>query len=116
MSGFNLYGIETIGLRGYADNSLTPRVQAQGHTVQFATVYDKFTVELRYPITLQPQASVYVLSFLEGGNAWYHFYKVNPFNIHRSAGAGVRLFLPMIGMLGVDWGTDLMRFPEPKGQ
>ena len=115
MSGFNLYGIETIGLRGYADNSLTPRVQAQGHTVQFATVYDKFTVELRYPITLQPQASVYVLSFLEGGNAWYHFYKVNPFNIHRSAGAGVRLFLPMIGMLGVDWGYGFDEVPgNPK--
>ncbi|PKP36194.1 MAG: hypothetical protein CVT98_08695 [Bacteroidetes bacterium HGW-Bacteroidetes-15] len=100
MSGYNLYGRETIGLRGYNNGSLTPPIG----NVRAANVYNKFTAELRYPITLQPQAAIYLLTFLEAGNAWYEFRTVNPFNIHRSAGIGARLFLPMIGMLGVDWG------------
>jgi outer membrane protein insertion porin family len=99
MSGYNLYGRETIGLRGYNNGSLTPPIGS----VRAANVYDKFTMELRYPITLQPQAAIYLLTFLEAGNAWYEFRSLNPFNVHRSAGVGARLFLPMIGMLGIDW-------------
>jgi outer membrane protein insertion porin family len=108
MSGYNLYGRETIGLRGYNNGSLTPPVG----NVKSANVYNKFTVELRYPISLQPQAAIYVLGFLEGGNAWYEFRTINPFNIHRSAGVGARLFLPMIGMLGVDWGYGFDKIPH----
>ena len=67
-------------------------------------VYDKFTLELRYPIMLQPQSTIYVLAFLEGGNCWENIQDFNPFQIKRSAGIGVRIMLPMIGLLGVDWG------------
>ncbi len=108
MSGYNLYGRETIGLRGYNNGSLTPPVG----DVRAANVYNKFTAELRYPITLQAQAAVYLLGFLEAGNAWYDFKDVNPFNIHRSAGVGARLFLPMIGMLGIDWGYGFDQIPH----
>jgi outer membrane protein insertion porin family len=113
MSGYNLYGRETIGLRGYGNGSLTPLVtDSEGRSVRNANIYNKYTVELRYPITLQPQAAIYFITFLEAGNAWYDFYRFNPFNIHRSAGAGVRLFLPMIGMLGVDWGYGFDKIPH----
>jgi outer membrane protein insertion porin family len=67
-------------------------------------VYDKFTVELRYPVILQPQSTIFALLFLEGGNCWSDIRDFNPFQIRRSAGVGVRVFLPMIGLLGVDWG------------
>ncbi len=108
MSGYNLYGRETIGLRGYNNSSLTPPVG----NVRAANVYNKFTMEFRYPITLQPQAAIYLLTFLEGGNAWYEFRTLNPFNLHRSAGVGARLFLPMIGMLGVDWAYGFDKIPH----
>lgn len=111
MSGYNLYGRETIGLRGYNNGSLTPPIG----NVRAANVYNKYTVELRYPITLQPQAAIYLLSFVEAGNAWYEFRTVNPFNIHRSAGIGARLFLPMIGMLGIDWGYGFDKIPHNPG-
>lgn len=109
MSGYNLYGSETIGLRGYSNGSLTP---IAANNVRMANIYQKFTVELRYPITLQPQAAIYLLTFLEAGNSWYEFSSFKPFNIHRSAGAGIRLFLPMIGMLGVDWGYGFDEIPH----
>ena len=107
MSGYNTYGSEIIALRGYENYSLTPVVDApysqQGYT-RSGNVYDKFTVELRYPVVLQPQSTIFVLAFLEGGNCWYDIRKFNPFQIKRSAGVGVRVFLPMIGLLGIDWG------------
>ncbi|MDR3188727.1 MAG: outer membrane protein assembly factor BamA [Prevotellaceae bacterium] len=100
MSGYNLYGIETIGLRGYKNSSLTP----YNNGISIANVYDKFTVELRYPFVLSPQSTIYGLVFFEGGNAWLNIKSFNPFSIKRSAGVGVRLMLPMIGLLGIDWG------------
>ena len=106
MSGYNTYGSEIISLRGYENYSLTP-TQVTPYSTSYAyagNVYDKFTVELRYPAVLQPQSTIYVLAFLEGGNCWSDIRDFNPFNIKRSAGVGVRLFLPMIGLLGVDWG------------
>ncbi len=108
MSGYNLYGRETIGLRGYENSSLSPRVNG----IVNANVYTKYTVELRYPITLQPQAAIYLHTFLEAGNAWYEFRSINPFNVHRSAGIGARVFLPMIGMLGIDWGYGFDKIPH----
>lgn len=109
MSGYNLYGKETIGLRGYKNNSLSPVVNGASMA---ANIYTKYTVELRYPISLQPQATIYVLGFLEAGNAWYEFRTFNPFNVHRSAGIGAKIFLPMIGMLGVDWGYGFDKIPH----
>ncbi len=106
MSGYMTYGAEIISLRGYEDYSLTPmRVTPYSSSGTYAgNIYDKFTVELRYPVILQPQSTIYVLGFLEGGNCWADIREFNPFQIKRSAGVGVRVFLPMIGLLGVDWG------------
>lgn len=106
MSGYNTYGSEVISLRGYGNYSLTPMVYAPyaNGNAYSGNVYDKFTVELRYPVVLQPQSTIYALLFLEGGNCWADIRDFNPFQIKRSAGVGVRVFLPMIGLLGVDWG------------
>ena len=106
MSGYDTYGSEIVSLRGYENYSLTPLADSDYTTGNYyaGNVYDKFTVELRYPVILQPQSTIYALLFLEGGNAWADIRKFNPFQIRRSAGVGVRVFLPMIGLLGVDWG------------
>ncbi|MBR5063153.1 MAG: BamA/TamA family outer membrane protein, partial [Bacteroidales bacterium] len=107
MSGYMTYGAEIVSLRGYEDYSLTPKKltpYSQAGLSYAGNVYDKFTVELRYPVILQPQSTIFVLAFLEGGNCWSDIREFNPFQIKRSAGVGVRIFLPMIGLLGVDWG------------
>jgi outer membrane protein insertion porin family len=96
MSGYSTgYAEETIGLRGYENGSLTP-YRAEGYA------YDRFTLELRYPLLLG-NTTIYGLGFLEGGNAWSETKNFNPFEIKRSAGIGVRIFLPMVGMMGIDW-------------
>ena len=96
MSGYSSsYAEETIGLRGYENGSLTP-YRAEGYA------YDRFTLELRYPILLG-NTTIYGLGFLEGGNAWTETKNFNPFDIKRSAGLGVRIFLPMVGLMGIDW-------------
>jgi outer membrane protein insertion porin family len=101
MGGYNLYGVETIGLRGYENSSLTP---GGNRTGDYASVYDKFTVELHYPFIQQPSSTIYGLVFAEGGNAFSGWKSFNPFQLKRSLGFGVRLYLPMIGLIGVDWG------------
>ncbi|MFC2152986.1 outer membrane protein assembly factor, partial [Bacteroidota bacterium] len=101
MSGYSLYGIETIALRGYENSALTPKdasLNKQGN------VYEKINFELRYPVSLKPQATIYVLGFIEAGNAWSSIENYNPFQVKRSAGLGLRAFLPMFGLLGIDWG------------
>jgi len=107
MTGYNTYGSDIISLRGYTNYSLTPQeltpYSSNGYSYA-GNVYDKFTVELRYPVILQPQSTIFVLGFLEGGNCWSDIRNFNPLQIKRSAGVGVRVFLPMIGLLGVDWG------------
>ncbi len=96
MSGYSTsYAQETIGLRGYENGSLTPYGQ-EGYA------YDRYTVELRYPFMLG-NTTIYGLGFLEGGNAWNETKKFNPFDMKRSAGLGVRIFLPMVGLMGIDW-------------
>ncbi|MBQ6287425.1 MAG: outer membrane protein assembly factor BamA [Bacteroidales bacterium] len=106
MSGYDSYGSDIIALRGYENYSLTPwEVTPYSTSGYYAgNVYDKFTMEFRYPVILQPQSTIFVLGFLEGGNCWADIQKFNPLQIKRSAGFGVRVFLPMIGLLGVDWG------------
>ena len=105
MSGYDTYGSEIVSMRGYENYSLTPTATSSATGNYYAgNVYDKFTVELRYPVILQPQSTIYALLFLEGGNCWADIRDFNPFQIKRSAGVGVRVFLPMIGLLGVDWG------------
>ena len=96
MSGYSSgYAEETIGLRGYENGSLTP-YRAEGYA------YDRFSLELRYPFLLG-NTTIYGLGFLEGGNAWHETRDFNPFDIKRSAGLGVRIFLPMVGLMGIDW-------------
>ncbi len=96
-SGYSTtYATETIGLRGYDNGALTP-VGYSGYA------YDRFTLELRYPLMLGSSTNIYALGFVEGGNAWANVKKFNPFDMKRSAGVGVRVFLPMVGLLGVDW-------------
>ena len=107
MSGYDTYGSEIVSLRGYENYSLTPQALSSYNTTgnyYAGNVYDKFTVELRYPVILQPQSTIFALLFLEGGTCWSDIRHFNPFQIRRSAGVGVRVFLPMIGLLGVDWG------------
>jgi len=108
LSGFSLDGRELIALRGYTNNSLTPRNDA-GYVG--GSIFDKFTVELRYPISLNPMATVYVLGFAEAGNSWEKWKDFNPFDTYRSAGVGVRVFLPMFGILGLDWGYGFDNIP-----
>ena len=116
MSGYYSYGTEVISLRGYENYSLTPYEPSAYNSNGYAyagNVYDKFSVELRYPVILQPSSTIYALAFAEGGNCWSDIKKFNPFQIKRSAGVGVRIFLPMVGLLGVDWGWG---FDGPAGQ
>jgi outer membrane protein insertion porin family len=103
--GFNLDGRELIALRGYQDNSLTPTQNVNGFPTRIGgTIYNRYTMELRYPISLNPQATVYPLVFAEAGGAWLDFKDFNPFEVYRSVGVGVRIFLPMFGMIGLDYG------------
>lgn len=100
MSGYNTYGADIISQRGYSNYSLTPTI----NDAYAGRVYTRYTVELRYPVILQPQSTIYALLFLEGGNCWSDIRDFNPFSIKRAAGVGVRVFLPMVGLLGIDWG------------
>jgi len=104
MTGYSFYGRDVISLRGYENGSLTPSVVTRGRAVPSGNVYSKFTFELRYPFTLNPQATIFGLLFLEAGNAWYELKDYNPFKMHRSAGVGLRANLPMFGLLGIDYG------------
>ena len=97
MTGYNIYGVDIIALRGYEDGALDP-------SSYYSVGYNKYTVELRYPVIMKPSSSIYVLGFLEGGNGFNSWKEFSPFKIKRSAGLGVRLYLPIVGMIGVDWG------------
>ena len=96
MMQYALDGRETIALRGYENQSLSSR--------DGSIIYNKFSLELRYPISLKPSASVFALSFLEAGNGFDDFKDYSPFNLKRSAGVGVRIFMPAFGLLGIDFG------------
>ncbi len=101
LTGFSLDGREIIALRGYDDQSVSPPNGA-------ASIV-KYTMEFRYPLSLNPSALVYAMAFAEAGNSWSTFKEFNPFSVKRSAGVGVRVFLPMFGLLGLDYGW---RFDE----
>jgi outer membrane protein insertion porin family len=101
MSGYSMYGSDNIGLRGYGNGTLTP-IAENGQRLG-GNIYSKFTAEIRYPLSLSQSATIYALAFAEAGNAWYEFEDFQPFNVKRSAGIGMRIFLPMFGLLGIDW-------------
>jgi outer membrane protein insertion porin family len=96
MSGSYSYATETIGLRGYDNGSLTPYTK-EGYA------YTRFGIEFHFPFVLQPTTTIYGLAFAEAGNAWTSVSNFNPFSLRRSAGVGVRVYLPMVGLMGIDW-------------
>ncbi|MCC8170928.1 MAG: outer membrane protein assembly factor BamA [Parabacteroides sp.] len=98
MTGYGIYAMETIGLRGYENGSI------MGNNGQYGYAYSRLALELRYPFLLEPSSTIYGLVFAEAGNAWADIKNFSPFDLKRSAGVGVRIFLPMIGMMGIDWG------------
>ena len=107
MSGYSVYGVDVIRLRGYDDSALNPTTGTG-----YSRVYNKYTVELRYPIMMKPSSTIYGLVFAEGGNGFNSWKEFSPFKIKRSAGVGVRLYLPVVGMMGIDWGWG---FDPPAG-
>ncbi len=108
MSGSYTYATETIALRGYDNGSLTPWSR-EGYA------YTRMGVELHFPLMLQQSTTIYALAFLEGGNAWTSVSEFNPFSLKRSAGAGVRIHLPMVGMMGIDWAYGFDKVYGEKG-
>lgn len=106
MSGYNIYGYDIIQLRGYDDGALDPVGSS------YSVAYNKYSMELRYPIILKPSSQIYVLGFMEAGNGFANWDSFSPFKLKRSAGFGVRLYLPIVGMLGIDWGWG---FDPPAG-
>ena len=100
MSGYSsTYATETIGLRGYENGSIA----GNGGYNSYGYAYSRLAMELRYPFLLEPSSTIYGLVFVEAGNAWKDLKSFNPFDLKRSAGVGVRIFLPMIGLMGIDW-------------
>ena len=98
MTGYSIYGVDIISLRGYEDGDLDPV------GTRYSVAYNKYTLELRYPVILKPSSQIYVLGFLEAGNGFKSWKDFSPFKVKRSAGVGVRLYLPIVGLLGIDWG------------
>lgn len=102
MTGYSIYGVEMIRLRGYGDGRLTPTYGT--YNSGYANLYNKYTLELRYPVLNQGGTLIYCLAFGEAGNAFMSWKEFDPFKLKRSAGVGIRVKLPMVGWLGFDWG------------
>jgi len=117
--GFNSFvlGQDIVGLRGYLDNAVTPPLyylRTTGNTInqiEGGIVYDKFVMELRYPISTSQSATIYTFVFGEAGNNWNNFYDFNPFKSYRSAGFGARIFMPAFGLIGLNWAYGFDRLP-----
>lgn len=118
LAGYALDGREIVALRGYPNQSVVPKSRTISGEETFndgATIYNKYTMELRYPITLKPTASIYALAFLEGGATYDNFQNFSPFELTRSAGAGLRIFMPAFGLLGIDFGYGFDPIPGTTG-
>jgi outer membrane protein insertion porin family len=110
LSGYNnLDGREIIGMRGYMNETITPGYFYSKNIG--GTIFSKYTLEVRYPLSLNPSATIFAAAFVEGGNSWFNFTDFNPFSVYRSAGFGLRVFLPMFGLLGLDWGYGFDEVP-----
>ncbi len=106
-----LQGKEIIALRGYEVNQIAGNGVSSSTTTKGAPIYNKYTLELRYPLSLNPNSTIFATTFLQGGNAYKSFKEYNPFDIKRSVGVGARVFLPMFGLLGFDYGWGLDKTP-----
>ena len=98
-----------MGLRGYEAGALTPYT-GTGYYGYNGNLYTKLSVELRYPLLLNQSTNIWALAFVEAGNAWSEFKDFNPFDLKRSAGVGVRVYLPMFGLLGIDWAYGFQKY------
>ena len=108
LSNFNIEGFDIISLRGY-----DPIINTTTGNEANQPIFNKFTMEMRYPISLNPSSTVFALAFAEGGNLYNTFDDYDPFNLNRSVGIGVRAFLPMFGLLGIDWGYGFDQDNDP---
>jgi len=119
-----ILGTEVIGLRGYEDNSIVPvegsnsvmidddgLLVGEDTRIRGGIVYNKFVMELRYPVSLNPSATIYVLAFAAGGSNYNDYSEFDPFNLYKSAGIGARVFMPAFGLLGIDWGYGFDTLP-----
>ncbi|HMG10592.1 MAG TPA: BamA/TamA family outer membrane protein, partial [Mucilaginibacter sp.] len=107
-----LQGSEIIGLRGYQNFSIVPEGSTENqNTNTGSTIYNKYTLELRHPVIASQSATIFLLAFAEGGNVWNNFSQFNPFNVRRSVGVGARIFLPIFGLLGLDYGYGFDKIP-----
>ncbi|NQZ76604.1 MAG: BamA/TamA family outer membrane protein [Ekhidna sp.] len=104
-----LLGTDVVGLRGYPNNSITPFDRE--NNIEGGTLFNKYVMEIRYPISLAQAATIYALTFVEGGNNWDRFADFNPYNVKKSAGIGIRIFMPAFGLLGIDWAYGFDRLP-----
>ncbi|WP_452226804.1 outer membrane protein assembly factor BamA [Lacinutrix cladophorae] len=116
LGSYSLDGRESIALRGYENQSIQPLDDNGNVTSDGGSIYNKFSLELRYPITLKPAAKIYMLGFLEGGIAYNNFHDYNPFDLKRSSGLGLRLFMPAFGLLGIDFGYGFDSVPGQGSQ
>jgi outer membrane protein insertion porin family len=117
--GSFVLGQDIIGLRGYEDNMITPpyyngNTQGSSQQINGGIVYDKLGLELRYPVTTGNAATIYGFVFAEGGNNWYEHKEFNPFDMYKAAGAGVRLFMPAFGLIGLNWAYGFDRLPNQR--
>ena len=116
LGSYSLDGRESVALRGYENQSIQPLDDDGNVTNDGGSIYNKFSLELRYPITLKPSAKIYMLGFLEGGVSYNDFKDYNPFDLKRSAGLGLRLFMPAFGLLGIDFGYGFDTVPGQGNQ
>jgi outer membrane protein insertion porin family len=111
-NSYGLLGYDVISLRGYPvfDYS-NPSVNNpdQSNASRFFTIFNKYSLELRYPLVTNPSSTIYALTFFDAANGWYSFKEYNPFRLRRTVGVGMRFFLPMFGLLGFDYGVGLDR-------
>ena len=111
---FGFAGVDIISLRGYEENQLEANLDPNGSSATVPTpLFDKFTLELRYPLSVNPSSTIYVLAFAQGGNTWRSLRDFNPFDLKRSVGMGLRVFLPMFGTIGFDYGLGFDK-PGPR--
>jgi len=110
-NNFAILGYDIISQRGYpVYSNSNPKINPENVTpAEFFTIFNKYTLELRYPLSTSPTSTIYALGFFEAANGWYSFNTYNPFELRRSVGVGMRFFLPMFGLLGFDYGLGIDR-------
>ena len=116
-TGFNVISRDIVALRGYKDRvlgsqgTLPQRLEGGKNVASSGVAYNKFVMEIRYPVSLNPSATIFLLGFAEGGNNFANYTDYNPFKLYKSAGVGARIFMPAFGMIGIDYGFAFDKIP-----